>query len=267
MPQTTKAYKNLSFLNSPAARHIRILCEYEEPRDRFRDQGVKDTIVVFGSARIKEPDAARALLDTAVASGDKRAIVAAEHGLKLSSYYSDTRELSRRLTEWSMQRPDPLRRLFISTGGGPGIMEAANRGASEAPGGRSVGLGISLPFEEKVNAWVDPDLAFEFHYFFMRKYWFAYLAKAMVVMPGGYGTLDEMCEILTLRQTRRITKPLPMVLYGSEYWNDVINIENLIKWGTISEHDRELLHHSDTVDDAFTFLTTALDRNEQEARK
>ncbi len=267
LPQTTKAYKNLSFLNGPAARHIRILCEYEEPRERFRDQGVKDTIVVFGSARIKEPAVARVLLAEAMASGDPRAVERAEQALKLSRYYEDTRELSRRLTEWSMQRPENYRRMLISTGGGPGIMEAANRGASEAPGGRSVGLGISLPFEEKVNAWVDPDLAFEFHYFFMRKYWFAYLAKAMVVMPGGYGTLDEMCEILTLRQTKRITKPLPMVLYGSEYWNDVINIENLIKWGTISEHDRELLHHSDTVDDAFTFLTTALDSTEQEARK
>lgn len=264
MPLTTKAYKNLTFLNSPAARHIRILCEYEEPRDRFHHHGVKDTIVVFGSARIKEPEAAAVVLAEAQATGNAQAIARAEHGVKLARYYDDTRELSRRLTEWSLQRPDHHRRMLISTGGGPGIMEAANRGAADVPGGRSVGLGISLPFEEKVNRWVDPDLAFEFHYFFMRKYWFTYLAKAMVVMPGGYGTLDEMCEILTLRQTKRITKPLPMVLYGSEYWNEVINIENLIKWGTISDGDRTLLHHSDSVDDAFNFLTTALDSTEKE---
>lgn len=267
MSQPTKAYKNLTFLNSPAARHIRILCEYEEPRDRFHHHNVRDTIVVFGSARIKPPDVAAQLLAEAEAGGDAAAIKRARQAVRLARYYADTRELARRLTEWSLNRPHHHRRLLIATGGGPGIMEAANRGAADVPGGRSVGLGISLPFEEKVNRWVDPDLAFEFHYFFMRKYWFTYLAKAMVVMPGGYGTLDEMCEILTLRQTRKITKPLPMVLFGSEYWNDVINIEKLIEWGTISENDRELLHHTDSVDDAFHFLTTALDSTEKEAPK
>ena len=267
MSHPTKAYKNLTFLNSPAARTIRILCEYEEPRDRFNQQHVRDTIVVFGSARIKTREVAEAILAEARAGGEPMAVTRAQHGVRLSRYYEDTRELSRRLTEWSMHRPAHMRRFFIATGGGPGIMEAANRGAADVPGGRSVGLGISLPFEEKVNPWVDPDLAYEFHYFFMRKYWFTYLAKAMVVMPGGYGTLDEMCEILTLRQTRKITKPLPMVLYGTEYWNEVLDSEAMIRWGTIAEKDRDLLHRSDSVDDTFAYLTQTLDSTEKELAK
>jgi uncharacterized protein (TIGR00730 family) len=267
LPNTQKAYKDLDFLNSPSARTIRILCEYEEPRQRFARQHLHDTIVVFGSARIKAPDEAEAALLAARAAGDEAALKRAEKGLRLSKYYADTRELSRRLTEWSLGRPASHRNMVITTGGGPGIMEAGNRGASDVPNGRSVGLGISLPFEEKVNRWVDPDLAFEFHYFFMRKYWFSYLAKAVVVMPGGYGTLDEMCEILTLRQTRRITKPMPMVLYGTDYWDEVIDVEAMIRWGTISEADRHLMHRSNSVDDAFDFLTTHLDSTEKEAPK
>ncbi len=267
MSKPQKAYKNLGFLNSPAARHVRILCEYEEPRDRFHKEGVRDTIVIFGSARVKPRDVAAQMLADARTSGDPAAIKKAEQGVRLSRYYEDSRELARRLTEWSMSRDAKLRKYLICTGGGPGIMEAANRGAADVPGGRTVGLGISLPFEENVNRWVDPDLAFEFHYFFMRKYWFAYLAKAMVIMPGGYGTLDEMAEILTLRQTKKITKKMPMVLFGSEFWDEVLDIEALIRWGTISESDRELMHHSDSVDDAFDFLTTALDAIEKEHAK
>ncbi|MBM4365856.1 MAG: LOG family protein [Deltaproteobacteria bacterium] len=267
MSKPQKAYKNLAFLNSPAARHVRILCEYEEPRDRFHKEGVRDTIVIFGSARVKPREVAAQLLADARAGGDAAAIRKAERGVRLSRYYEDSQALARRLTEWSMSRDPKLRKYLICTGGGPGIMEAANRGAADVPGGRTVGLGISLPFEENVNRWVDPDLAFEFHYFFMRKYWFAYLAKAMVIMPGGYGTLDEMAEILTLRQTKKITKKLPMVLFGSEFWDEVLDIEALIRWGTISEADRELMHHSDSVDDAFHFLTTALDAIEKEHAK
>ncbi|MBM4392321.1 MAG: LOG family protein [Deltaproteobacteria bacterium] len=267
MSKPQKAYKNLDFLNSPAARHVRIMCEYEEPRARFHKEGVRDTIVIFGSARVKPREVAAQLLAEAQAGGDAVAIRRAEQGLRLSRYYEDSRELARRLTEWSMSRDRKLRKYLICTGGGPGIMEAANRGAADVAGGRTVGLGISLPFEENVNRWVDPDLAFEFHYFFMRKYWFAYLAKAMVIMPGGYGTLDEMAEILTLRQTKKITKKLPMVLFGSEFWNEVLDIEALIRWGTISEADRELMHHSDSVDDAFDFLTNALETIEKEHAK
>ncbi len=267
MSKPQKSYKNLGFLNSPAARHVRILCEYEEPRERFYRQGVRDTIVIFGSARVKAREDAATALAEAQRSGDAPSVKRAEQALRLSRYYEDTRELARRLTAWSIGRDPKLRRYLICTGGGPGIMEAANRGAADVPGGRNVGLGISLPFEENVNRWVDPELAFEFHYFFMRKYWFAYLAKAMVIMPGGFGTFDEMAEILTLRQTKKITKPLPMVLYGSEFWDEVLDIEALIRWGTISEGDRELMHRSDTVDDAFDYLTRELDRIEKEHSK
>lgn len=267
MAKLQKAYKNLSFLNSPASRHIRILCEYEEPRARFREQDVRDTIVVFGSARVKPPELAAAALAEAHATGDDLAIARAAQASRLSRYYAETRELARRLTEWSVARSASQRHFLICTGGGPGIMEAANRGAADVPGGRNVGLGISLPFEEELNPYVTPELGFEFHYFFMRKYWFAYLAKAMVIMPGGFGTFDEMAEVLTLRQTRKITKPLPMVLYGSDYWDEVFNIPAMVKWGTISESDLELMHRSDTVDDAFAFLTSALEANEVEGRK
>jgi uncharacterized protein (TIGR00730 family) len=262
-----KSYKNLTFLNSPAARHIRILCEYEEPRARFREQSVRDTIVVFGSARVKTPEDAAKMMAEAHASGNAESKARAEHALRLSRYYAETRELSRRLTEWSMARAASQRQFLICTGGGPGIMEAANRGASEVPGGRTVGLGISLPFEEDLNPYVSPELGFEFHYFFMRKYWFAYLAKAMVIMPGGFGTFDEMAEVLTLRQTKKITKSLPMVLYGREYWDDVLDIPAMVRWGTISEADIDLMHRSDTVDDAFRFLTTALEASESEHHK
>ena len=275
MQNTEKAYKNLSFLNGPAARHVRILCEYEEPRARFGHNKVRDTIVVFGSARCKPLEWTAARLDearielasepaesTRRASHD-RVVVLAERAVRLSRYYEAARELSERLTRWSMDRAG-RKAYLICTGGGPGIMEAGNRGAADVPGGRSVGLGISLPFEEKVNEFVPADLAFEFHYFFMRKYWFAYLAKAMVIFPGGFGTFDELCEILTLRQTGKIKKPLPMVLFGREYWDEVIDMDAMVRWGTISESDLQLVHRSDSVDDAFQYLTRLLEANERE---
>lgn len=276
MPPTEKAYKNLKFLNSPHARHIRILCEYEEPRGRFLEQQVRDTIVMFGSARVRDPEHARQDLARAqraleaVADEDARARALAELSraqqvLKLSRYYQDTRELAARLTSWTLQRTGG-RRYLVCSGGGPGIMEAANRGAADVEGGRSVGLGISLPFEEQVNDYCTPELAFQFHYFFMRKYWFAYLAKAMVILPGGFGTLDELFEILTLRQTGKIKKKLPMVLFGTEYWDSIINLEKMVEWGTIAERDLQLVHRTDSVDDAFDFLVNALEANEEEAR-
>jgi len=270
-----KAYKNLGFLNSPAARHIRILCEYEEPRQRFKEQRVRDTIVFFGSARARpsrvaadevahlEREVGRCIEPHAKQELE-RALRVANNRAKLGRYYDDTRELARRLTEWDMGRK-AARRYYVSTGGGPGIMEAANRGAADVQGGRSVGLGISLPFEEKVNQYVTPELAFEFHYFFTRKYWFLYLAKAMVLMPGGFGTMDELFETLTLRQTGKIKKPMPTVLYGTDYWDDVIDVEAMMKWGTISEKDLLLFHRSNSVDDAFEFLVDAIESSEREA--
>ena len=268
-----KAYKNLSFLNSPSARPIRILCEYEEPRQRFNDQRVQDTIVFFGSARARpaavaadelahlEREVGRCKDDIALAELN-RSLKVAQGRTRLGRFYDDTRELARRLTEWDMQRKSD-RRYYVCTGGGPGIMEAANRGAADVQGGRSVGLGISLPFEEKVNKYVTPELGFEFHYFFTRKYWFLYLAKAMVLMPGGFGTMDELFETLTLRQTGKIKKPMPTVLYGADYWDEVMNIDAMLKWGTISEKDLLLFHRSNTVDDAFDYLVDAIESMER----
>ncbi len=272
MPPTEKSYKNLTFLNSPAARHIRILCEYEEPRQRFTDEQVRDTIVMFGSARVRPPDVAQAALERALRDVEamtedadrakaRAELANAQRALRLSRYYADTRELAARLTKWSIERTGG-RRYLVCSGGGPGIMEASNRGAGDVPGGRSVGLGISLPFEEKVNDYVTPELAFQFHYFFMRKYWFAYLAKAMVILPGGFGTFDELFEILTLRQTGKIKKHLPMVLFGTEYWDSVMNLDKMVEWGTIAERDLDLVFRTDSVDEAFNFLVEALEQRE-----
>lgn len=274
MPPTEKAYKNLKFLNSPAARHIRLLCEYEEPRNRFLEQGVRDTIVMFGSARVRDPVHAAAEVDRsrraleAATNDDERAraqaeLAQAERKQRLSRYYDDTRKLAERLTRWSMGRAEG-RQYLVCSGGGPGIMEASNRGAADVEGGRSVGLGISLPFEEQVNEFVTPELAFQFHYFFLRKYWFAYLAKAMVILPGGFGTLDELFEILTLRQTGKIKKKLPMVLFGTSYWDGILNLEKMVEWGTIAERDLALMFRTDSVDDAFDFLVAQLEQNERE---
>ena len=269
-----KAYKNLDFLNSPQARTIRMVCEYEEPRVRFRENRVSDTVVFFGSARSKPMEEAthnlahaERELARALNEADRQTLQAevdrAKRGVRMARYYEDCRELARRITEWDMQRMAEMR-YYVCTGGGPGMMEAANRGASEVEGGRSIGLGISLPFEEGVNKYVTPELAFEFHYFFTRKYWFAYLAKAMAVFPGGFGTMDELFEVLTLRQTGKITKPMPTVLFGTQYWNSVLNIQSMVEWGTISEKDLLLYHVTDSVDDAFEFLTSALEKNEAE---
>ena len=279
MPSPDKAYKNADFLNSPPARHIRILCEYEEPRQRFRAQNVHDTIVFFGSARARpldeakdavahfEREKARAIKDVEREQLDRelRKARRVEH---LSQYYEQTRELARRVTEWDMQRAK-RRRYYVCTGGGPGIMEAANRGAADVEGGRSVGLGISLPFEAGINRFVPPELAFEFHYFFTRKYWFLYLAKAMVLCPGGFGTMDEFFETLTLRQTGKIKKPMPTVLFGRSYWDDVMDLQKMVEWGTISEADLMLFHPTDSLDDAFDFLVAELESLErsEDARK
>ena len=262
MSRTKKAYKNLEFLNSPAARTIRIMCEYEEPRQRFEEHGVSDTVVLFGSARTLPKEVAAEQLKAAEASlasgtGSEEAVTMARGKLASSRYYEDARELARKMTEWSLGR-DSERDYLICTGGGPGIMEAGNRGAADVEGGRSVGLGISLPFEEDVNAYVTKELAFEFHYFFTRKLWFMYLAKALVVFPGGFGTLDELMELLTLVQTQKISKPLPIVLFGKEYWNSVINFEAMVKWGTISAEDLDLFLFTDDVDEAVNYMTERL---------
>jgi len=254
-----KAYHDLGFLDSKEARTLRILSEYLEPHARFQRYRIKDTVVFFGSARaISEEMAARRLRD-AEAVSETAAVAAARKDLEFSRYYEDARTLARRMTEWSKGLPVPNRRFIVCSGGGPGIMEAANRGASEAAG-ISIGLGISLPSEPAHNAYITRELAFEFHYFFMRKFWFAYLAKALVVFPGGFGTLDELFELLTLVQTRKLGKRMPIVLFGREYWNEVVRFDALVRWGTITEEDLGLFRVADSTDEAFEHLKAELAR-------
>ncbi len=252
-----KAYKNLDFLTSRDARTIRILSEYLEPQSRFAHYNVKDTVVFFGSARALSSDDAQKALEQARAAGDEAAIGRAESAVKLSRYYDEARELARLMTEWSKSLKGSKRRFIVSSGGGPGIMEAANRGASDASG-VSIGLGISLPNEPTANSYITRELTFEFHYFFMRKFWFVYMAKGLVVFPGGFGTMDELFELLTLVQTGKIGRRMPTVLYGAEFWNDVLNIDALVKWGTISPGDPDLFKVASTPQEAFEFLTREL---------
>ena len=231
-PGRPVAYRNSRFLDSPDARTIRILSEYLEPYAHFRRERVRDTVVFFGSARITETG-------------------------PLANYYHEARQLARLVTEWSNQLPDDARRFVVCSGGGPGIMEAANRGALDA-GGKSVGLNIGLPFEQLPNDYITPELSFQFHYFFMRKVWFAYLGKAMVCFPGGFGTMDELMEILTLVQTQKINRKIIIVLYGSKYWHEIINFEALVKHGMISPEDLSLFELADDPATALAILKKGL---------
>jgi len=253
-----KAYLNSRFLDSRDARALRILSEYLEPLARFNRHRVNDTIVFMGSARLQPRDKAEAALAEAEKSGN--GVEKARMALELSFYYEAARELAHRLTNWSKLIEQQQHRFVVCTGGGPGIMEAANRGASEAKG-PNVGLTISIPNEEFDNPYVSRDLDFHFHYFFMRKFWFVYLAKAVVLFPGGFGTLDEMFEILTLVQTRKMKKRLPIVLFGAKFWNEVVNFDALVRYGTIIPEDVNLFHRTDSVDEAFDILTKNLLEN------
>jgi uncharacterized protein (TIGR00730 family) len=253
--RAVKAYENEGFLKSPDARTLRILAEYVEPESRFRELRVRDTIVFFGSARIVPREVAEG--EVAAAERGEGNLEMARTRLAMSRYYEDTRELASRLTSWSKNLPGTDRRFVVCSGGGPGIMEAANRGASEARG-ENVGLNISLPFEQTENPYITRRLSFEFHYFFMRKFWFTYLAKAMVVMPGGFGTLDEFMEMVTLVQTKKIRKPLPIVLFGTEYWDEVLNFGPMVRLGMISPEDLDLFYRTNSVDEAFEHLTREL---------
>lgn len=252
-----KAYRNIEFLTSPPARSIRILSEYVEPESRLRRDNIRDTIVFFGSARNANAEEAARLMASAQTEEEK---AHAERARRSSVYYEAARSLAFRLTKWSNTVSGEEERFVIASGGGPGIMEAANRGACEA-GGRSIGFNISLPFEQYPNPYISEKLSFEFHYFFMRKYWFAYLAKALVVFPGGFGTLDELFEILTLVQTGKIRKSMQILLYGSDYWDKVLNFDALVEAGTISPDDLNLFKRVDDVDTAYDSLTSHLDEH------
>jgi uncharacterized protein (TIGR00730 family) len=240
MPEATQApshrrlvaYKNESFLDSPDARPLRILSEYLEPLSHFRAEKIYDTVVFFGSARITEDG-------------------------PMGQYYRDARTLARLITEWSDKLADTTRRFVVCSGGGPGIMEAANRGAQDA-GGKTIGLNIGLPFEQRPNPYITPELSFEFHYFFMRKFWFAYLGKGLVMFPGGFGTLDELCEILTLVQTHKLNKKIVTVLYGSKFWKEILNFDALVKYDMISKSDLDLFRYADSPEQAFEILRDGL---------
>src|SRR5580700_10280042 len=258
------AYQNEQFLNSPDGRILRLLSEYSEPLSRFRREQIQDTVVFFGSARIHSHDSASNRLtevrgNGAQASGAQLAkdMKRAEAAVDMARYYEDARKLARLLTEWSTHIPAKSHRFVVTTGGGPGIMEAANLGAHEA-GGKTIGLNINLPFEQNPNPYITPSLNFEFHYFFIRKFWFAYLAKALVIFPGGFGTFDELFEILTLAQTDKLAKKILVVIYGSEYWKKLINFQAMIDAGTISAEDLELFKIVDSPEEGFEFLRDGL---------
>ena len=231
-PKSQLAYEEREFLESDEARPLRILAEYLEPLDRFQRAGVHDTIVFFGSARVKPGD-------------------------PLGHYYDEARELARMITEWSKSLPSHAHRYVVCSGGGGGIMEAANRGASEAAG-KTVGLNISLPREQHPNPYITHELAFEFHYFFMRKLWFAHLARALIAFPGGFGTLDELTEILTLVQTRKLSRAIPVILYGTSYWKEIVNFDALCRHGMIAPEDLELFEFADEPAAALKILKDRL---------
>lgn len=263
----TKAYKNLDFLVSDPAREIRVLCEMTEPRQRFEAEKIEDTIVLFGSARTRPPEVANEDLQRIESEikdpknpspEEARRLHFARCNVRAAPYYTAAVELAERLTKWSLSLTNQERHRFVvCSGGGPGIMEAANQGAHQA-GGQSIGLGISLPFEQGVNHYVPKNLQFEFHYFSVRKFWFVSMAKALIAFPGGFGTLDELFETLTLVQTGKTEKIPPIILFGKEFWDEVVNFDALVKWGTISPEDLDLIHKTDDVDAAADFLIQQL---------
>jgi uncharacterized protein (TIGR00730 family) len=284
------AYESSEFLNSPDGRIVRILSEYSEPLARFRRQRIQDTVVFFGSARFRGMDEACEQLELLANTGSVAAAPEeeqparhdevnettelkrkrAEAAVEMAHYYEDARRLAYLLTDWAKSLPSPGRagkhRFVVTSGGGPGIMEAANRGAYEA-GGKTIGLNIKLPFEQQPNRYITPDLNFEFHYFFMRKLWFAYLAKALVVFPGGWGTMDEMFELLTLAQTHKLAKQMVVVVYGRKYWESVVNFQTFVDKGAISPDDLNLFRWADTPDEAFAILKEGLTQHLEAGRK
>src|SRR5271165_2341582 len=257
------AYENKKFLNGPDGRVLRILAEYLEPLSKFRRERIQDTIVFFGSARFRSRETAEAELksvqEAGVSTSEAQELTRrAESNLEMSRYYEDARQLAFLISKWTQTIAQPRRRFVVCTGGGPGIMEAANRGAFEA-GGKSIGLNINLPFEQIPNPYITPELNFEFHYFFMRKLWFAYLSKALVVFPGGFGTFDELFELLTLAQTDKLAKRICVVVYGSDYWRRIVNFDALVEAGTISPKDLNLFHFADSPEEAFDHLRSHLE--------
>ena len=253
-------YYNKDFLGGSSGRSLRILSEYYGPLQRLEKNNISETIVFFGSARLVSRETAQHAIDNFSEKENHKKLKKLKMDLKMSRYYEDARSLSKQFTNWSKGLKDSKHRYIICSGGGPGIMEAANRGASEADG-INVGLTISLPYEASGNKWISEDLDMKFHYFFMRKFWFLYLAKALIVWPGGFGTLDELMEVLTLIQTEKIKTKLPIVLYGKDFWENVVNWDYLVDIGTISPEDLDLFHISNDMDDTFQYVTDFIKKN------
>jgi uncharacterized protein (TIGR00730 family) len=258
------------FMSSTPARPIRILAEYIHPLTQLKKEGIGDTIVMFGSARIESHETALARYDRLKNAKTGRfnsqrlkqhraAIRGAKNALEMSRYYEEARQLSHKLTSWSLSLGPRPRRFVVCSGGGPGIMEAANRGAYEA-GGKSIGLSIELPHEQFANPYISPELSFNFHYFFMRKLWFAQIAKALIVFPGGFGTMDELWEMMTLSQTGKMGKHTLILIYGRKYWNDIMDLRGMVRWGTIRQSEYDQLQYADTVDEAFALIRAGLEK-------
>jgi uncharacterized protein (TIGR00730 family) len=265
LPTAKLAYHDDEFMESLGARPIRILAEYLDPLYRLRHEVIGDTIVMFGSARIRSRDSALTELHRIQRAAKGRRtgewrpkLQAARGDLAMSKYYEEARALSHKITAWAMTLGTTPKRFVICSGGGPGIMEAANRGAAEA-GGTSIGLSIQLPHEQQPNPYIAPELNFNFHYFFMRKLWFAQMAKALIVFPGGFGTMDELWEMLTLLQTGKLSSKHLILIYGRKYWDKVLNWRHMIRSGTISESEYRMLHFADTVDEAFSLVRDDLE--------
>lgn len=267
-------HENQSFMQSTPARPIRILAEYIHPLAQLKKEGIGDTVVMFGSARIESHETAAGrysrLRDMNTRGMGKEklkkhhiAMREAKSALEMSRYYEQARQLSHKLTTWALSLGPRPRRFVVCSGGGPGIMEAANRGAYEA-GGKSIGLSIELPHEQFANPYISPELSFNFHYFFMRKLWFAQVAKALIVFPGGFGTMDELWEMMTLAQTGKMAKNTLILIYGRKYWNDVLNLKAMVRWGTINQNEFDQLQFADTVEEAFEVIRTGLEKYHME---
>jgi len=266
-------HEDPKFLESTAARPLRILAEYIDPMTKLKREGIGDTIVMFGSARIDSREDALARLgrlkktkagkSAQAKTKHKAALRSAKSALEMSRYYEEARALSHKITTWAMSLGPKPRRFVVCSGGGPGIMEAANRGAYEA-GGKSIGLSIELPHEQFANPFISPELSFNFHYFFMRKLWFAQIAKALIVFPGGFGTMDELWEMMTLLQTGKLPKDNLILIYGKKYWDEVLNWKGMVRWGTINEEEYKLLQFADNVDDAFEVIRSGLEKYHME---
>jgi hypothetical protein len=263
-------HEDRAFLTSTAARPIRILAEYLHPLAQLKKEGIGDTIVMFGSARIESCETAAARyarlknaktgrLSELRLKRHRAALREAKNALEMSRYYEEARQLSHKLTTWALSLGPRPRRFVVCSGGGPGIMEAANRGAYEA-GGKSIGLSIELPHEQFANPYISPELSFNFYYFFMRKLWFAQIAKALIVFPGGFGTMDELWEMMTLSQTGKMPKNTIILIYGRKYWHDVLNLKAMVRWGTIDQNEYNLLQYADTVEEAFDLIRAGLEK-------